>query len=142
MQPIRILLVEDDPGHALLIEKNLRRSGLVMEIDHFRDGQSIVDYLTVAADNLTGHACPVIFLDLNLPAMDGYQVLKTIKTAERTRKIPIVVLTTTDMPQEITKCYELGCNLFITKPVQYEEFCRTIYNLGQLLSFTKIPLNN
>lgn len=139
MQPIKILLVEDDPGHALLIEKNLRRSGLAMEIAHFKDGQSIVDYFAADADNLTGHDCPVIFLDLNLPAMDGYQVLKTIKTAEQTRKIPIVVLTTTDMPQEITKCYELGCNLFVTKPVQYDEFCRTIYNLGQLLSLAKIP---
>lgn len=139
VQPIRILLVEDDPGHARLIEKNLRRGGITNEIVFINNGQGVIDYLE---DCLCGQATLaklLILLDLNLPVLDGYQVLGRIKADERTRRVPVVVLTTTDIPQEVTKCYELGCNLFITKPVQYDELCTAVSNLGMLLSIMKVP---
>lgn len=140
-QPITILLVEDDPGHAVLIEKNLRRAGITNEIITAKDGQSAVDFL-LKRDSFQGstNSDPlIILLDLNLPVLDGYQVLKTIKQNERTKRIPIIVLTTTDNPSEVTKCYELGCNAYVTKPVEYEAFSKAIQNLGLLLSIIKVP---
>jgi CheY-like chemotaxis protein len=136
-----ILLVEDDPGHALLIRKNLLRADLAYDIVTLEDGQKAVDYLfkqgVYAADE---HLPPaVILLDLNLPMLSGYQVLSIIKNDERTKRIPVVVLTTTDNPQEIRRCYELGCNLYVTKPVEYDLFSDMIQKLGRFLPIVKIP---
>lgn len=140
-QPITILLVEDDPGHAVLIEKNLRRAGITNEIITAKDGQSAVDFLLKrdSVQDSTNSDPLIILLDLNLPVLDGYQVLKTIKQDERAKRIPIIVLTTTDNPSEVTKCYELGCNAYVTKPVEYEAFSKAIQNLGRLLSIIKVP---
>jgi CheY-like chemotaxis protein len=132
---VRVLLVEDDPGHALLIEKNLRRAGLPYPIVKFEDGRKAVDYLF-------GEGCGqtvLMLLDLNLPVMDGYQVLKLLKNDERTKLIPVVMLTTTDNPQEIAKCYELGCNMYMTKPVDYGQFSEAIRKLSDFLSMVKLP---
>ncbi len=140
-QPMTILLVEDDPGHAVLIERNLRRAGISYDIVTVNDGQSAVDVL-LKRDGSPGdaHAEPqLVLLDLNLPVLDGYQVLKIIKQDERTKRIPVIILTTTDNPSEVAKCYELGCNAYVTKPVEYEAFCKAIQNLGQLLSVMNVP---
>ena len=139
MEEIKILLVEDDAGHARLIEKNLLRAGITNKIVHFINGQSILDDLE--SDGLGQETVQnlLILLDLNLPVLSGYEVLARIKANERTKTIPVIILTTTDLPQEITKCYELGCNIFITKPVQYDEFCTAIRSLGLLLSIVKTP---
>jgi CheY-like chemotaxis protein len=139
METIKILLVEDDAGHARLIEKNLRRAGIVNEIVFVNNGQSALDYLNKNFSEQGSHECMLILLDLNLPGLNGYEVLERIKSDERTKKIPVVILTTTDVPQEIARCYELGCNIFITKPVQYDEFCTSIRSLGLLLSIVKVP---
>jgi CheY-like chemotaxis protein len=142
-QRVTIFLVEDDPGHAVLIEKNLRRGGIVNPIVTVDDGQKAVDFL-LKKDSATGEIPPapmVILLDLNMPVLDGYQVLKIIKNEERTRQIPVIILTTTDNPAEVAKCYELGCNVYVTKPVEYEAFSKAIQNLGLLLSIIKIPNN-
>jgi len=140
-EPVTILLVEDDPGHALLIEKNLRRAGIANNIIKLDDGQKAVDYLFKnGAYKRDDNPAPVlILLDLNLPVLDGYQVLKTIRGDDRTRSIPVVVLTTTDNPHEITRCYELGCNVYITKPVEYETFSDAIRKLGLFLSIVRVP---
>lgn len=142
-QPIMvtILLVEDDPGHALLIEKNLRRGGVSNKIICLDDGQQAVDFLfkegAYAGD--TSPSPLLILLDLNLPVLDGCQVLSRIKADERTKRIPVVVLTTTGNLEEVGKCYELGCNVYVTKPVDYEQFSEAIRNLGLFLSIVKIP---
>ncbi len=140
-QEVTILLVEDDPGHALLIERNLRRAHISNTIITFDNGRKAVDYLL--GDEGPGnnaHEAPLlVLLDLNLPVLDGYQVLKIIKNDERTRRIPIAVLTTTDNPQEVSRCYELGCNVYITKPVEYEQFSDAIRTLGLFLSIVKVP---
>jgi CheY-like chemotaxis protein len=130
-----ILLVEDDAGHALLIEKNLRRAGLPYPIVKLDDGRKAVDYLFGEGDGQTA----LMLLDLNLPVLDGYQVLKIVKNDARTKLIPVVMLTTTDNPQEIAKCYELGCNLYMTKPIDYDQFSETIRMLGLFLSVVKVP---
>ncbi len=139
--PVTILLVEDDPGHAVLIEKNLRRAGISNSIVTLDNGQKAVDFLFKKGDyEGDDHpAPPLILLDLNLPVLDGYQVLKILKSDERTKQIPVVVLTTTDNPQEIARCYELGCNVYITKPVEYETFTDAIRKLGLFLSIVRVP---
>ena len=81
----------------------------------------------------------LILLDLNLPVLDGYQVLKVIKSDERTKRIPVVVLTTTDNPHEVARCYELGCNVYITKPVEYAQFSDAIRTLGLFFFIVKVP---
>lgn len=140
-QPVAILLVEDDPGHAMLIEKNLRRAGVINEIIRLDDGGKAVDYLfkegKYAEDR--NPAPLLVLLDLNLPVLDGCQVLQRIKADERTRRIPVVMLTTTDSPYEIARCYDLGCNIYVVKPVEYVEFSEAIRNLGLFLSIVKVP---
>jgi CheY-like chemotaxis protein len=136
-QHVTILLVEDDPGHALLIEKNLRRANIANTIVKLDNGQKAVDFLFKDEGGLRDPL--LILLDLNLPVLDGYQVLKIIKNDERTRQIPVAILTTTDNPHEVKRCYELGCNIYITKPVEYEQFSGAIQTLGLFLSIVKVP---
>jgi len=136
-----ILLVEDDPGHVLLIEKNLRRAGVTNEIIKLDDGGRAVEFLFREGEfAAASNPMPLlILLDLNLPVLNGLQVLQRIKADERTRRIPVVMLTTTDSQQEITRCYDLGCNIYIVKPVDYVKFSETIRNLGLFLSTVKTP---
>lgn len=140
-QAATILLIEDDPGHALLIEKNLRRAGITNHILTISDGRAAVDFLFKegAYREDRSPAPPLILLDLNLPVLDGYGVLKAIKADARTRAIPVVVLTTTDNPLEVARCYDLGCNAYITKPVEYGKFCDVIRKLGLFLSIVNVP---
>ena len=140
-QSVTTLLVEDDPGHARLIERDASCAHITNEIITLGDGQQAVDYLfkehTYAGAT---HTLPLLLLlDLNLPQLDGYQVLSRLKADERTRHIPVVILTTTDEPYEIERCYALGCNVYITKPVEYEQFAEAIRKLGLFLSVVKIP---
>jgi len=139
MDMVKIIMVEDDPGHARLIEKNFRRVGIDNEIAIIANGQAVFDYFDQSYSRQREPEQLLILLDLNLPVIDGYQVLARLKTDERTKEIPVIVLTTTDVPHEVKKCYELGCNLFISKPIQYDQFCSTIRSLGLLLSIAKIP---
>lgn len=141
-QSVTILLVEDDPGHARLIERNLRRAFITNEIVTLSDGQQAVDYL-FRENTYAGatHVLPLLLLfDLNLPGLDGYQVLTRLKADARTRHIPVIILTTTDEPYEIKRCYTLGCNAYLTKPVEYEQFVEAMRKLGLFLSIVKLPL--
>jgi CheY-like chemotaxis protein len=134
MLPVTIVLVEDDPGHARLIEKNIRRAGVNNEIVHFENGTAALEHLLA-----NGAAPTLVLLDLNLPDMSGTQILEKLKSTANTRHVPIIVLTTTDDKNEIQKCYDLGCNVYITKPVDYEAFATAIRQLGLFLSVMKVP---
>jgi len=138
---VTILLVEDDPGHARLVEKNLRRSSIMNRFVVAGDGQTALDYLFGEGEfkDEPAQLPMLVLLDLNLPVLDGYQVLQRIKADERTRQIPVVVLTTTDDSREVARCYELGCNIYITKPVEYEQFSEAIRKLGLFLTVVKVP---
>jgi CheY-like chemotaxis protein len=141
VQEVTILLVEDDPGHARLIEKNLRRSHITNDIVTVSDGQQALDYLFSEGEYVgDGATTPLlVLLDLNLPVLDGYQVLERIKADGRTKRIPVVILTTTDDRREMSRCYELGCNIYMTKPVDYQQFSEAIRKLGLFLSVVTIP---
>ena len=140
-QPVTIIMVEDDEGHARLIERNIRRSGVNNEIVPFFSGTEAMKYL-FGADG-TGLAqkgrALLILLDLNLPDMTGIDILKQIKENKYLKCSPVVVLTTTDDSQEIKRCYELGCNVYITKPVNYENFGNAIRQLGLFFSVIQVP---
>ena len=140
-QEVTILLVEDDPGHARLIEKNLRRANIRNRVVILGDGQQAVDYLFGEGEySGVPRSSPLLMLlDLNLPVLDGHQVLKRVKADERTRRIPIVMLTTTDDPREVQRCYDLGCSIYITKPVDYTAFTEAIRKLGLFLSIITVP---
>ena len=135
--PVKIVMVEDDHGHAKLIEKNIRRANINNEIMHFDYGQAALDYLFSEEVRLNGPM--LILLDLNLPDMQGIDILAEVKKDERLRRAPVVVLTTTDDKTEIQRCYDLGCNVYITKPVDYESFAGAIRQLGLFLSVMQAP---
>lgn len=140
-EDITILMVEDEDAHAALIERTLRRVGLSNEIVRARNGQQAVDYL-FSQGQYTGHppASPlVVFLDLNLPLLSGYQVLEHIKSHLKTRRVPVVIITTTDDPREMERCYDLGANAYVSKPMEFDQFNTTMRNLGQFLSVVTIP---
>ena len=139
--PITILLVEDDPGHTRLIEKNLRRASITNEILAIADGQQALDYLfSLGQYARSERRSPLlVLLDLNLPGLDGYQVLEQMKRDDRTRRIPVVILTTTDNAHEVDRCYDLGCNVYMTKPVDYEKFSEVIRKIGMFLSVVTVP---
>lgn len=134
-----IVMIEDDDGHAHLIKKNLERAGIGNKLIHLTDGAKAIDYFFAAENQGLKHDKTLVLLDLNLPEIDGYEILRRIKGEERTRSIPIIVLTTTDNPREVDRCYELGCNVYITKPVEYDNFSDAIRKLGLMLAVVKVP---
>lgn len=140
-QPVTILLIEDDPGHARLIEKNVRRAGVNNAIVPFTDGTSALAYLfSDGADGQRNANAPIlVLLDLNLPDMSGIDILTRIKGDDLLRRAPVIVLTTTDDKLEIQRCYDLGCNVYITKPVEYESFATAIRQLGLFLAVMQVP---
>jgi CheY-like chemotaxis protein len=139
--PVTILMIEDDEGHARLIERNIRRSGVNNEIIPFSNGTDAVNYLFGEDGTGLHHngQALLILLDLNLPDMTGTDILRRIKENKFLKSAPVVVLTTTDDSQEIKRCYELGCNVYITKPVNYESFANAIRQLGLFFSVIQVP---
>ncbi|WP_027330020.1 response regulator [Marinimicrobium agarilyticum] len=136
MHDVTIAIVEDDDGHAHLIKKNLRRGNINNTVERFSNGQLFLDYLKTEQAKARHH---LVLLDLNMPVLDGYEVLNRMKADERFKRIPVVVLTTTDDPREIERCYDAGCNVYITKPVEYEKFSAAIRELGLLLNVMAVP---
>ena len=139
--PVTIVMIEDDEGHGRLIERNIRRSGVNNEIKPFTDGTSAVDYLFGKDGSGVQHKgnALLILLDLNLPDMSGIEILRHVKENKYLKSTPVVVLTTTDDSHEIKRCYELGCNVYITKPVNYENFANAIRQLGLFFSVIQVP---
>lgn len=140
--PVTIIMIEDDEGHARLIEKNIRRAGVTNEIIPFANGTAALEHLLGAdgsGQDHAGHAI-LVLLDLNLPDMGGVQILEKIKSNTHLKRSPVVVLTTTDDEQEIRRCYDLGANVYITKPVNYEAFANAIRQLGLFVSVMQVPI--
>jgi len=141
---VTIVMVEDDEGHARLIERNIRRAGVNNDIVPFTDGTSALKYLFGAdGSGLESNGRPLlILLDLNLPDMTGVDILTKVKANPHTRRSPVVVLTTTDDEREIQRCYDLGANVYITKPVDYEAFANAIRQLGLFFAVMQVPEKN
>jgi CheY-like chemotaxis protein len=141
IEPLSILLAEDDEGHATLIMRNLRRAGILNDTKHVRDGQAALDYIRCAgpyADRMFDGPL-LLVLDINMPRVDGVEVLRQLKSDAKTAKLPVIMLTTTDDPREVAHCYELGCSVYITKPVQYVAFVEALRRLGLFLQIVAVP---
>ncbi len=137
---VSIVMVEDDEGHARLIEKNIRRAGIMNDIQHFTDGGSALTFMFESPHGPALNGPALVLLDLNLPDMSGTDILAKIKAdGSPLKRTPVVVLTTTDDKVEIQRCYDLGCNVYITKPVNYESFAQAIRQLGLFLSVIQVP---
>src|SRR5438105_14260209 len=122
MEPLLILLAEDDEGHATLVQRNLERAGIISKIVHARDGQLALDFVRregVYADRKSEGPL-LLLLDIKMPRVDGLEVLERLKQAARTAAIAVIILTTTDDPRDVQHCYDLGCSLQVTKPAKYE----------------------
>lgn len=123
-----ILLVEDDPGHARLIERNLRRSGLQQTLLTFDNGQQVIDYLAgegVYADRVLP-AAMLIILDLNLPRLNGFQVMERLNAHPEWSKIPRIVMSTSDDPSDVKLAGKLGYLKYWIKPPRYEDVAALI----------------
>ncbi|MGH7970370.1 MAG: response regulator [Limisphaerales bacterium] len=136
-----ILIAEDDLGHARLIQKNLTRAGLRNPIQRFDNGQAVLDFLL---RNGSGARRAVetpylLLLDIRMPQVDGIEVLRQLKQHPELRKIPVIMLTTTDDPREVERCHAIGCSSYIVKPVDYDKFAEAIKSLGLYLSLVKVP---
>ncbi len=140
ISPVTIVMIEDDEGHARLIEKNIRRASVNNHIEAFTDGTSALQFL-LGPDG-TGEVNVgrqlLVLLDLNLPDMSGVDILKQLKANVHLKRVPVVVLTTTDDAQEIARCYDKGASFYITKPVSYEGFANAIRQLGMFFSVVQI----
>jgi CheY-like chemotaxis protein len=134
-------MVEDDEGHARLIERNIRRAGVNNELVAFKNGTEALEFLfgPDGSGEPSAKKQLLILLDLNLPDMSGVSILEKIKANAHTKRSPVVVLTTTDDTREIQRCYDLGANVYITKPVDYDNFANAIRQLGLFFSVMQVP---
>lgn len=131
--PIEILLVEDNPNDVELALHALKKNNLANRIHVVRDGAEALEFLFASgayAGRDVNHTPKVILLDLKLPKVDGMEVLRRIKSDERTRSIPVVVLTSSREERDIVESYRLGVNSYITKPVDFEQFTEAVRQLG------------
>ena len=136
-----IILAEDDEGHAGLIIRNLRRTGIDNEILHFKNGEETLNFLLGlnGGPHRKEGVSYILLLDLRMPKVDGIEVMRQIKHDKKMRSIPVIVITTTDDPGEIELCYALGCSSYIVKPVNFEEFNEAFRQLGNYLSTAVFP---
>jgi CheY-like chemotaxis protein len=132
-----ILIVDDDEGHAILIRQNLERAGLASPSRHFSDGQAILDFFFGRHHLAT--ATYLILLDIRMPKVDGIEVLRRLKTDPEFRKLPVIMLTTTDDTREVERCHQLGCNGYIQKPVDYDQFAEAIRRIGLFVPLLLVP---
>lgn len=138
---LTILIADDDDGHAFLVEDNLRRAGVGAPFLRFCDGQEVLDFLFDKSPSPRfDPARPyLLLLDIRMPKVDGVEVLRRIKGDAELRSLPVILLTTTEDPREVARCHELGCNVYIQKPVAWGNFAAAIQKLGDFISLVQIP---
>lgn len=145
MENTGILLVEDNPDDRMLTVRALRQHNLANQIVEAIDGEEALDYLFGRgkfADRDTDSQPQVVLLDLKLPKVDGLEVLKQMRADQRTKHVPVVVLTSSDEQQDLLASYELGANSYVRKPVDFEQFLEAARQLGMYwLILNKVPTN-
>ena len=130
---VEILLVEDNPSDAELTIRALKKSNLANKLLHLKDGSEALDFLFAEGEfsqRQVEQTPRVILLDLKMPKINGIEVLQRIKTDPRTKKIPVVMLTSSKEDPDIKACYELGVNSYVVKPVEFEKFAKAVSELG------------
>lgn len=133
-----ILMAEDDDGHALLVQERFESVGVYNRIIRFRDGREAWDFLSGASPGMEAGTGYLLLLDIRMPGLDGIEVLRRVKRDPRLKTMPVIMLTTTDDPMEIGRCYDLGCNNYLVKPVEFDKFAEVLKRLGLFLMIVKV----
>ena len=135
-----ILIAEDDDGHAELIIDGLTESGIKNQMIRFSNGVEAWKFISNTGDapGRSKNHTYLLLLDINMPKMDGIEVLRRMKSDEELKEIPVIILTTTDDPREVEACYRLGCNVYVTKPIDFLKFTETLKRLGLFIQIVKI----
>jgi CheY-like chemotaxis protein len=132
-EPILVMLVEDNPDHAELVKRTLAEHRVVNRIHHVQDGQVALDYLNRHGEYADPERSPrphVVLLDLRLPGLDGLEVLKAIKQSKALRRIPVVILTTSEAERDVARAYAHHANSYLVKPVGFDQFSKMMEDLG------------
>jgi two-component system response regulator len=130
---VQLLLVEDNSGDAEMTINALKTNGLANKLLHLKDGAAALDYIFaegIYAGRRVEDTPRVILLDLKMPKVNGIEVLQKIRTDERTKRIPVVILTSSKEDPDIHKCYDLGANSYVVKPVEFDKFQKAVSDLG------------
>jgi len=122
-----ILLVEDDMGDAGLVKIALRRGSHAVVLHHVKDGEEALAFLRRIGEHAAAPRPDIMFLDLNLPGRSGHEILEEVKADNDLRKIPVVVLSTSEAERDVMRSYQLGANSFVSKPMDVEDFTRSIH---------------
>lgn len=133
LNEVEVLLVEDNPNDAELTMRALKKRNLANKLFHAKDGAEALEFVFAQGRFLhrrVENGPKVVLLDLKLPKIDGLEVLRRIKSDERTKKIPVVVMTSSREDKDLDTCYENGVNGYVVKPVEFEDFCRAVSELG------------
>ena len=140
---IEVLLVEDDPGDVELILESLEETKMKLKLNFVENGIEALGYLNKEGKYASATRPDLILLDLNMPKMDGREVLAKLKKNESLKSIPVVVLTTSAADEDILKSYGLGCNSYVTKPVGLEQFSKVLQAIENFwFTIVKLPPKN
>jgi CheY-like chemotaxis protein len=134
-----LLLVEDDPDDEELTIRGLKRANLLNPIDVARDGQEAIDYLFGTEEHRANPPPAVVLLDLKLPRVSGLEVLKRIHADQRTRRVPVVILTSSSEDGDVINGYDLGANSYVCKPIQFDRFATAVARLGVYWLMMNLP---
>ncbi|MEO0077493.1 MAG: response regulator [candidate division WOR-3 bacterium] len=135
-----ILIADDDDAHVALMQRNLVRAGTVNRQLVFSNGEQVLDFLFMRSQPCREPGTAyLLLLDIRMPRVDGVEVLRQVKADPELRKLPVIMVTTTDDPLEVERCHRLGCSSYITKPVDYEKFMEAIRRLGMFMLVIEVP---
>ena len=128
---VEIVVVEDDPNDAELITRVLKKHNLANRVVLLTDGEQAVNFITGKnGKNAMTHSPKVVLLDIKLPKIDGIEVLRLMKADEKTKSIPVVILTSSREERDVIAAYELGVNSYVTKPIKFDDFAKAVSDLG------------
>jgi two-component system response regulator len=140
INPVKVLLVEDNPGDVRLIQETFKENRFLTELQVIKDGEEALEYLKRKGKYKNKAHPDLILLDLNLPKLDGREVLSEIKSNEELKRIPVIILTSSTNESDIYKSYDLNANCYITKPVDLQNFINVIKSIENFwLTIVKLP---
>ena len=143
-EPLTVLIVEDDDGHATLVRSHLQQAGVTSPIVRFRDGDDAWNVLARIGPepHRRAGAAYVMLLDIRMPRRDGVTLLTKLKSSAELKALPVIMLTTTDDPRDIQECYRIGCNGYLIKSLNFREFAESLGRLGRYLRLIQVsPLD-
>lgn len=137
---VDILLLEDEPADAYLVKTALKEGKIPVNLHHVTDGQEGLNFLNKAGEYVSSPRPDLILLDLNMPRMNGHEFLQVVKSSPMLKDIPVIVLTTSDVENDIVRSYELGASGYITKPIEMAQFMEVVHQLNDYwFSLVRLP---